>query len=61
MYFQFYQARDGLWYWRLKASNEKVIARGVESYATSTNVRQAIRRVQKANLAEAKVTRGNRR
>jgi hypothetical protein len=37
--------RAGLWYWRLRAHNGKIVADGSEGYASRGNARRAARRV----------------
>jgi uncharacterized protein YegP (UPF0339 family) len=40
-----YKGKRAGWYWRLKASNGRVIADGAEAYATRSNVNRAALRI----------------
>jgi uncharacterized protein YegP (UPF0339 family) len=40
-----YEGRDGLFYWRMKSRNHKVIADGSEGYSTRSNARRAAKRL----------------
>ena len=43
--FNHYQGNDGLWYWRLRDGNNKIIADGSEGYASEANVIRAVNNV----------------
>ena len=47
----YYGFKDGLWYWRLRAQNGKIIADGSEGYATRYNARRAAKALIAAGLA----------
>lgn len=36
----------GLWYWRLRSANGRIVADGAEGYATKGNARRAADRVE---------------
>jgi uncharacterized protein YegP (UPF0339 family) len=38
----YYQGRDKLWYWQLRAGNSQIIATGAEGYASRRNARRAV-------------------
>lgn len=42
MKFEVYQGKKGLFYWRLKAKNGRIIADGAEGYANRQNARRAV-------------------
>ena len=38
----FYQGEDSQWYWRMLASNKKVVADGSEGYSSKSNLLRAV-------------------
>jgi uncharacterized protein YegP (UPF0339 family) len=44
---EFYEGTDGKWYWRIVASNGRVIADGSEGYHSESNAKRAFARVKK--------------
>ena len=44
--YEIYKSKDGLWRFRLKASNGRIVAIG-EGYASPSNVRRGIRALKK--------------
>lgn len=48
--FSHYQGSDGLWYWRLRDGNNKIIADGSEGYVSEANVIRAVNNVIAAVL-----------
>lgn len=46
MEFEFFQSENGLWYWRLRARNKNIVATGGEGYATKSNAKRAVKRLQ---------------
>jgi uncharacterized protein YegP (UPF0339 family) len=40
--FEFFQGKDGKWYWRAKAPNGRIIADGAEGYDSDHNVWRAV-------------------
>jgi uncharacterized protein YegP (UPF0339 family) len=45
--FEVYYGGGGLWYWRYRARNGKIIADGAEGYSTCSNATRAARRFVK--------------
>ncbi len=48
--FIIYKAKDG-WRWRLKASNNKIVAESGEAYTRAYSARKAIHRLQDLSVA----------
>ena len=46
MHFEIYPDKTGLWRWRLKARNGRIIADGGEGYASKRNTQRAVRLVK---------------
>lgn len=46
----YYQGEDSQWYWRLLASNKKVVADGSEGYSSKSNMLRAIKRLKCLNF-----------
>jgi uncharacterized protein YegP (UPF0339 family) len=46
MKFEYFQAVNGLWYWRVIAQNKKVVATGGEGYASKSNAKRSAKRLQ---------------
>ncbi len=45
MRFEYYES-GGMWFWRLRASNGKIVADGGESYFNEASVLRALRRLR---------------
>ncbi|MBL8160004.1 YegP family protein [Candidatus Saccharibacteria bacterium] len=43
--FEHFKATNGLWYWRLKDGNNRIIADGGEGYSSEDSVRRAVNNV----------------
>jgi uncharacterized protein YegP (UPF0339 family) len=46
----FYQGEDSQWYWRMLASNKKVVADGSEGYSSKSNLLRAVKRLKCLNF-----------
>lgn len=46
----YYEGQDNQWYWRLLASNKKVIADGSEGYSSKSNVLRAVKKLKCFNF-----------
>ena len=57
MHFQIYRGADGLYYWRLRAANNEIVADGSEGYASKRNVMRAVGKLvtQMLNLQDIPV------
>jgi uncharacterized protein YegP (UPF0339 family) len=42
----YYKGEDDLWYWRLLASNKRIIADGSEGYSSKSNILRAIKKIK---------------
>jgi uncharacterized protein YegP (UPF0339 family) len=42
--FEYYKGKNGDWYWRIRARNNRIIADGSEGYKTKAGVRKAMER-----------------
>ena len=50
MYFEYWKAQDGNWYWHLKGANHEIVAQG-EGYVTKHGVEHAITLVKSCAAA----------
>lgn len=41
---QIYRSHNGLWYWRIRARNGRIIADGSEGYVSRSNASRAFKR-----------------
>lgn len=46
----YYQGENELWYWRLLASNKKIIADGSEGYSSKSNIMRAVKKMKCLNF-----------
>jgi uncharacterized protein YegP (UPF0339 family) len=46
--FEIVEGTDSLWYWRLRAGNNRIVADGAEGYASASNAIRAAKRLHKA-------------
>lgn len=58
--FEYWEARAGGWWWRLRAANGRIIAAGAEPFSTARAVRRAINLAADTIIAMA-VDRGSLR
>lgn len=45
--FQYYEGNDGDYYWRLRDSNNEIVADASEGYVSESNVKEAIENVKR--------------
>lgn len=46
----YYQGQDNQWYWRLLASNKKIVADGSEGYSSKSNLLRAVKKLKCMNF-----------
>lgn len=46
----YYQGQDNQWYWRILASNKKIVADGSEGYSSKSNLLRAVKRLKCLNF-----------
>lgn len=45
--FQYYRGNDGDYYWRLRDSNNEIVADGSEGYVSERNLKEAVENVKR--------------